>query len=83
VLGGSRTLVKIGKAAFACQKQAVRVTPQPKKNVDKPRRVQPQQTKQRLVCQGGKVQGGKCRCGQKKVARKIGNRQFACVPRQG
>ncbi len=81
--GQNRTLVKIGKAAFACQKQAVRVTPQPRKNAENPKRVQPQQTKQRLVCQGGKVQGGKCRCGQKKVARKIGNRQFACVPRQG
>jgi hypothetical protein len=81
--GPNRTLVKIGKAAFACQKQAARANPEPRKNAEKPKRVQPQQTRQNLVCQGGKVQGGKCRCGQKKVAKKVGNRQFACVPRKG
>ena len=42
----------------------------------------PQTKKQSLVCKGGTARGGKCLCGKKKTAKKLGPKRFACVPKR-
>lgn len=42
-----------------------------------PTRTNPQP--KQIVCAGGTVSGGKCRCGQNKILRKTGNRSFQCI----
>lgn len=81
--GASAKRVKLGQNAFACQKkQAVRANPTPKKKAVQPKRVSPQTKKQSLVCKGGTARGGKCLCGKKKTAKKLGPKRFACVPKR-
>ena len=81
--GASAKRVKIGQNAFACQKkQVVRTNPKPEKKVTQPKRVSPQVKKQSLVCKGGKASKGKCLCGKKKTAKKLGPNRFACVAKR-
>jgi len=82
--GQNAKRVKLGANAFACQKKkAVRAETKPAQKVTQPKRVNPAPKKQKLVCKGGKASGGKCLCGKKKAAKKLGQRRFACVPRRG
>lgn len=82
--GPKRKLVKTGKKAFACQaNKAVRADPAPAKRVTQPKRATPPQTRQNVVCKGGVVRGGQCRCGRNKVANKTGPRRFVCVRPRG
>ncbi|WP_370318378.1 hypothetical protein [Oricola sp.] len=81
--GSSAKRVKIGQNAFACQKkQAVRTNPEPKKKAIQSKRVTPKAKKTSLVCKGGKASKGKCLCGKKKTAKKLGPNRFACVAKR-
>ncbi|MBX9465894.1 MAG: hypothetical protein KL840_23485 [Aquamicrobium sp.] len=86
--GSSKTRRKIGERQYQCiavakppaKNKAVRSNPMPR---DKAARANPASKKQSLICKGGEVRGGRCHCGKKKVAKKLSNRQFACVARRG
>ncbi|MEP3046434.1 MAG: hypothetical protein ABJL55_03770 [Roseibium sp.] len=65
--------VKIGANAYQCRPIAKRANP---KNSGA-KRTNPKKIK--LICQGGQVQGGKCRCGSKKVRRKIKANTYKCA----
>ena len=82
--GPNRNLVKIGKTAFACQKKrAVRSDQRTNPSTRPLSRVNPAPRRQSVVCRGGTVRAGRCICGRQAVARKLGARRFACVPRRG
>jgi hypothetical protein len=80
--GANRKRIKLGKNSFACRKVATRTNQTKPKRVTEPKRISPKVAKQKLVCKGGKVKGGKCHCGKGKQTVKRGPRRFACVARR-
>lgn len=70
--GQNKIRKQIGNRAYQCL--AVAKPPEKKKQV----RVTPAPKKQNLVCKGGKVKGGKCRCGSNAKRVELGKNSFAC-----
>ena len=75
--GRNKTRKKIGNRKFQCVASAG-----PAKRTN-PVRVNSKPKKQSVICRGGAVKGGRCRCSGNQVAKKLGAHKFACVPRRG
>lgn len=88
--GNSKIRKRVGQKQFQCvavakptEKAKAARANAVRKNKPVPARTNPVSTKQRLICAGGTVRGGRCHCGQKEVTKKQGNRRFVCVARRG
>lgn len=76
--GKNKSRKKIGSRQYQCVASAG-----PPKRTN-PARVNSKARTQNVICRGGAVKGGRCRCGGNQVAKKLGAHKFACVvPRRG
>ncbi len=93
--GSSATRVKLGANAYQCKPKAKRTNPKSagskRKNPDKavptrtnPSKSKPKRTnskKTKLICHGGSVRGGKCRCASSTTRVKLGAKTYQCRPK--
>lgn len=74
----AKTREKISRFEYLCKSKATATPAKPERNAA-PVRTNPTPAKPRLVCVGGKIAKGACRCGPNKIRKKTGNRSYQCI----